>query len=256
MIKKVTRKQLYERKWLALKEDSLNPSLSRKRLKDNARTAIRDLTLIAEIIPQNEFYDVFDEEIMKKFLMALFYSPERRHDKCMTNAELASLFVDVGTNICIEKYETDNYETPNSAKPVIDYLNNTINICNEIGYKTKLQRIQKESGGKFVFMLKEVYKDDSRFDDYLIDEYSILGFFDKSIEKIDYGSLPSKIIITLYPKGSSKEDVDFQHIGIVTLNLNFANLICNITYSPFGGDEIAKELRIKKKGADYIFLKK
>ena len=64
-----------------------------------------------------------------------------------------------------------------------------------------------------------------------------------------------KIVITLYPKGSSKEDVDFQHIGIVTLNLNFANLICNITYSPFSGDEIAKELRIKKKGADYIFLK-
>lgn len=256
MLRKETRKKLNERKWLAIKEDGSNPSLSRKRLKDNARTAIRDLTLIAKMIPQNEFYDVFDEEIMKKFLVALFYSPERRHDKFMTNVELASIFVEIGTNICIEKYETDNYETPNAAKPVIDYLKNTINICNEIGHKTKHQRIQKDSDGKFVFTLKEVYKDDSRFDDYLTDEHSILGLFDKSIKNIGYGSLPKEIIITLYPKLTSEEDVDFQPIGIVTLNLNFADLTCNVTYSPLSGYEIVKELNIRKKGADYIFLKK
>ena len=125
--------------------------------------------------------------------MAIFYSKERRNfDRFDYNAELASILVEIGVNICVTKYEVDNFETPNSAKPAIDYLHNTINICNEIGYKTKLQRFQKDSGGKFVLTLKEVYKDDSRFDDYLMEEYSILGFFDKSIKDIGYGSLPRK----------------------------------------------------------------
>ncbi len=256
MFKKVTRKKLLERKWLGIKEDGSNPALSRKRIKDNARASIRDLTLLAKIIPQNEFYDVFDEEILRKFLLAIFYSPERRLDGFMTNAELASILVDIGVGICIVKYEADNYETPHSAKPVIDYLNNTIKICSEVGYKSKLERIKKESSGKFVFMLKEVYKEDSRFDEYIIRELDTPEFFDKTIENIGYGALPTKIVITVVPKGSSKEDDDYQFIGIVTLNLDFDKLICEINYSPFSGDKIAKELHIRKKGDDYVLLKK
>lgn len=235
MFKNATRKKLLQHKWLEGFEDDKNPSLSRSRIKEGAKRGIRDLTLLAKVVPQNDLDDVFSEENVNDLLNAIFFSNQRSFNNTFySNAELASILVSIGVSVCVSKYSADNSEYPNTAQPVIDYLNKTIDICYEIGNKAKLERIEKETNLKLICILEDIgHKDSEKFDSYLTKEFNLPMVFDKTIKNGNPNSLKKQIVITINP--ITKGDEDFEYIGIVTLDLDFINGVCNVLYSPSHG---------------------
>jgi hypothetical protein len=65
---------------------------------------------------------------------------------------LASEIVQTGITACINEYRKWNKDTPESSGPTIEYLNKAVAICNEIGFKSRMNAMEKELSGKREFI--------------------------------------------------------------------------------------------------------
>jgi hypothetical protein len=257
MFNEELRKKLTEQGWLgAFKEDS-NPWQTRRRIKDSASKEIRDLTLLAKILPDNEFQEVFNKESLKEFFESLFYFNERnKMDSHNYDADLASEFVSIGVGICSSKYQSLNADSPNTAKPVLEYLQRTIDICNEIGYKNRIEMIEKEANKKnqkYICRLEEIgRKDASKFYGYLVKELNLSPYFDivqaKTTTENDINH--KEFFFKLEELGSEA------YIGLVVLDVFYDKNICKLSFDGIGGNKIEKELIVNKSGKNYLLLEK
>jgi hypothetical protein len=90
------RKQLNEHGWLGVGKEDSNPWQVRRRIKDNASSEFRNLTLLAKKLPEEEFKEVFDKDSLRDFFVSLFFSDERyKMDNPSYNADLASEFLSI-----------------------------------------------------------------------------------------------------------------------------------------------------------------
>lgn len=269
LLSKHHRKVLLEQTWSDFIKNESNPSQSRRRILDNASEAIRDLTLIAKKLPNDDFYNVFTEKTLISLLKSLFYEGERLKDSDLSSdAELASLVASLSIRVCRDEYASLNKYMPNSAQPVIDYFDRTIAICEETGYRTQLERIEKEfikKNNEYICRVEEIQnKDRNRFLDYAKQELDIdLSFFHISIETRYRDDNHRDIIIFIeqYEGGD--------HIGTITLSIDFNKNTCDLLYEPASNadfvdgaivynddDNVNIGLIVKPFGKYHLLLKK
>jgi hypothetical protein len=262
LLSKEQRKMLLEHNWSYFMKEDTNPSQSRRRVIEKASTSLRDLTIIANRLPKEELDKIFNEKILQKLLFNILYSKDRE-EYVNFNAELASFLVSFAIPFCLSKYKSLNQETPQTAQPVIDYINRAKDICKEIGYKTKIERIEKESKQKnqqYICRIDEIgKKDEHRFFNFVTNELNLYEYIDiTKIQTKGHNIFHKEIIIDLTEWGTEK------FIGDIRLDIHFdSDLdggICKLVYTP---DDASpddgfkhKELVVKKSGNDYILLKK
>jgi hypothetical protein len=91
---------------------------------------------------------------------------------------LATLLIRHSIPICIQEYEKLNIDTPKSAKPTIDYLSKSMEICTEIGYKSKIVKMEREAKEKNLKMIciwEEInFKHKEKFKDHILKEMKIV----------------------------------------------------------------------------------
>jgi hypothetical protein len=199
--------------------------------------------------PNDKLHDIFNEKSLDELLQSLFMFYKSGNDikSRLPDVKLATLLVRTGLLICIWEYQEWNKDTPESAKPTIDYLYKSMTICNEIGYKSRLNMIEKEASAKklnFICIWEDIGgKDKDRFERYILNEfnphkpvviseerlvYDVRISVDKKLEKefhlfeFDIASLPEdgvfigKVRISINPKENNAKmmfyDIDEQEI--------------------------------------------
>lgn len=150
------RSRISERNWLDIKGRESNPYQFWHRIRGQANTAINDLVLLANKLPEEKQEEIFSYANMKRLVESVL----AKKDKYMTapdklsdvrRTQLAALLVEEGLKICMEKYESLLSETPPLTEPTTDHLNRTKTICKEIAYAVDLHE------RKFAKEEKELY---------------------------------------------------------------------------------------------------
>jgi hypothetical protein len=139
---------------------------------------------------------------------------------------------------------------------VLEYLQRTIDICNEIGYKTRIEMIEKDANKKnlkYICMLEEIgHKNDSKFHDYLVKEIKLHNsFFDIIKLRAVRNEINRKVIFIKLQERESNEQ-----LGIVLLDVSYDKNICKLLYNSYEGIYKEKELIVNKSGDNYILLEK
>ncbi len=165
MLDKKQRKILLEQNLVTLLKESSNPYQAWDRLKRKCTTALKDLYLVAVKSPDEKLRQIFNEDNIWNLLYALFVEdksdPQMALNIRSVDLNLASLFADFSISACIKEYEKWNKDTPESAKPTIDHLIRAQAICKEIGYKYRLDLMEKENNkdkSKFICIWEEINK--------------------------------------------------------------------------------------------------
>jgi hypothetical protein len=72
---------------------------------------------------------------------------------------LASELVLTGITACINEYRKWNKDIPESSGPTIEYLNKSVAICKEIGFKSRMNAMEKglSEKRKFIGIWEEIY---------------------------------------------------------------------------------------------------
>lgn len=195
-----------------------------EKIKKKCEQALRDLTLIALKSSSDELNEIFNEDSLRGLLYGLFLMDksdlELQLKPRSADLQLASIFVSVCIHVCISEYEKWNKDTPESSTPTIDYLKKAIAICKEIGYKHKLDLIEKDSIEnklKFICIWEEIsHKHLDRFVNYLMKYLvEIMGIRDPVKLYCDINN-PKVKEFSIIDLVSSDDDL---YLGKVTVNI-------------------------------------
>ena len=150
-----------------------------KRIRDQSIRALSDLSLLAEKSPNNKLRQIFNENTIKDLLFAIFLidRSESKLKERSADVQLAAEFVRIGIDVCMSEYEKWNKDNPESSKPTMDYLDKAVAICNEIGFKSRMNLMEKESNEnkyKLICIWEETdRKNKDKFDQYILKEMKI-----------------------------------------------------------------------------------
>src|SRR5918996_2380154 len=150
MLSKSVRKNLYEHGWMWIQKHDINPSQTWQRLKKHSLTAIYDLTLLANKLPEDKQEEIFSpnriEDLIAQIIYIGFFS--QSHESFNSRkSEIASRLIKRGIDLNIEQYVNSSPETPSLIKPTLDHLKQTVDICSDISYKMRLRNIDEEVKG-------------------------------------------------------------------------------------------------------------
>jgi hypothetical protein len=155
MLEKVTRKELLKHNWLDYARNHSNSSVALKRFRDQAQRAINDLALFAEKLPEETQQEIFNYSNTNMLFSAILKGGPDGQDSSQYNArrtELAALLVRRGSYFCIEQYESKIETSSILNKSNINNLKNSIDICDTIAFKTKLQEIRSVEPKDRIFL--------------------------------------------------------------------------------------------------------
>lgn len=241
-----------------------NPYQLWHRMKDNCLLALSDLTLIASKCPNEKLQQIFNEASLRELLQYIFLSDRSEKDSKgrMPDIKLASVFVNIGIQTCIYEYEKWNRDTPETSKPTIDHLHQTMAICKEIGYKATLNLIEQEhrvKNLKYICIWEEIErKNKDKFKNYVLNnvEYETndpSSVFQVLLKKSTANEKEFHVFETPpipldYESARSSELVDF--ICIVKININPIENKGKIVFYNNENEEIkSKNITIKKYGS-------
>ncbi|MGB7632385.1 MAG: hypothetical protein WBL68_01550 [Nitrososphaeraceae archaeon] len=150
MLSKSMRKKLNEHNWLWIEKQDSNPSQTWQRLKKLSVTAINDLTLLANKLPEDKQEEIFSpnrvEDLIAQIIYIGFFSQSHENFNSR-KSEIAARLIKRGIDLSINQYMNSSPETPSLIKPTLDHLNQTVDICSDISYKMKLKNIDEEVEG-------------------------------------------------------------------------------------------------------------
>lgn len=167
MLQDDTRKRLKEHGWLEIAKKHSNPHLALNRLREQGIEAIKDLMLLAQTLPTNTVKEIFNYEnvdelvesiltgtttvdpvykfIRKKPVVDFVNNPWRTH--------LASLLVTEGIDYCMQQYKSEIEKDSILNEPVMNQLQKSRDICDQIAFKMRLSQIQSiERQEKLVYL--------------------------------------------------------------------------------------------------------
>ena len=150
MLPKLTRKKLVEHTWVEIARKDSNPYQTLHRLQRKAITAINDLALIAQKLPDEAQKEIFSYTNIKRLASAILRGNEPIAGNTTTivdvrRIELAALLVRVGIWICIEQYQTKVEQDSDLNDLTINHLLRALDICNAISFKMKLPQVEEEA---------------------------------------------------------------------------------------------------------------
>ena len=144
------RKRISERNWLDIEKQDSNPSQLWRRLKEESITAINDLILLANRLPDDKQREIFSptrvEDLITQIIYIGFFSQSHENFNSR-KSEIAARLIKRGIDLIINQYMNTSSETPSLIKPTLDHLNQSVDICNDISYKMKLKNIDEELKG-------------------------------------------------------------------------------------------------------------
>ena len=147
MLSKPMRKKLKEHNWLQIEKLDSNPSQTWQRLKKHSVTAIYDLTLLANKLPEDKQEEIFSpsrvEDLITQIIYIGFFSQSHENFNSR-KSEIAARLIKRGIDLSINQYVNSSPETPSLIKPTLDHLNQAVDICSDISYKMKLKNIDEE----------------------------------------------------------------------------------------------------------------
>ena len=238
MLSKQQRKRLLEVTWSKFMEEDLNSSQTKSRIIDNSNTAIRDLTLLARKLPDEEFQKIFKEKSIVSFYKSLLHDSERLKDSSFSSdTELASLIASVSIKFCRDRYVSLNRYTPHIAQTVVEHLDRSIAIIEEIGHKIQLEHIEKETTKKnqrYICRIEEIAgKDKFRFIDFATEELDLgidLHHFYTNIKTRQNGDNRNLVLLTF------AFEVGGAAFGKIVLDIDYGKSVCKFFYYSDTGD--------------------
>jgi hypothetical protein len=150
MLPKPTRRKLIVHTWVEIARRDSNRYQTLHRLQRNAIMAIKDLTLIAQKLPDEAQREIFSYTNIKKFTSAILKENELvvGNSTSMVDVrriELAALLVRLGIWICIEQYQTKIEQDSDLNDLTINHLLRARDICNAISFKMRLPQVKEEA---------------------------------------------------------------------------------------------------------------
>ena len=200
MLSKQLRKNLSERNWLNIERQESNPSQTWLRLKKQSITAINDLILLANKLPEDKQKEIFSPARVEALVVQILYLgifSQSHKDFNSRKSEIAARLIKRGIDLNINQYVNSSPDTPSLIKPTLDHLRQTVDICNDISYKMKLNSIDEEMEGseyRYLFSWKNM----------LTREESRLISFILSKTGDDFAQ-----IINVQNKGNNRRVIDF-----------------------------------------------
>ena len=156
MLSKSIRKKIFERDWVTIEKRESNPSQFWRRLKNQSITAINDLILLANKLPEDKQGEIFSPTRIEAFVAQILDLGElglSHKDFNSRKSEIAARLVKRGIDLNICQYVESSPDTPSLIKPTLNHLRQTVNICDDISYKMKLKNIEeKEEGSKYRYL--------------------------------------------------------------------------------------------------------
>ncbi len=150
MFTKPTRRKLIEHTWVEIARKDSNPYQTLHRLQRMAITAMNDLTLFAQRLPDEAQKEIFSYTNIKKLTSAILGENELILGNStpivdVRRIELAALLVRLGIWICIEQYRTKIEQDSDLNDLTINHLLRARDICNAISFKMRLPQVEEEA---------------------------------------------------------------------------------------------------------------
>ena len=146
MFEKLTRKELSELDWVDFLKKGGNPYQKQKRITHDCQKAMRDLSLLATVVPYKDQSEIFNDGLVERLIGDLLgirksilpvnpVEPEldRRRVK------LAAMMIEKSIGYCKFQLRRVMPETPSLTEPILKHLGETISICNDIANKVELE---------------------------------------------------------------------------------------------------------------------
>jgi hypothetical protein len=144
------RKQIKQQKWSDIIKKDSNPTQKWIRLRDRANSAISDLKLLADRLPDNRQQEIFDYAKIREFLSTILRQPvwlDSNHDKFdARRTRLAAILAEESLKKCIDQYKNKIEKSDVFNKQNVSLLENAISLCNEIAIR--IQWLETESKTK------------------------------------------------------------------------------------------------------------
>jgi hypothetical protein len=175
---------LQEYNWNQLKEKIANSSQNLNRWKDQSNTALYDLSLIAKKIPEVTQENIFTREKMEPLILNILKMTFALGQPCVSinkldtrRARLCAMLIDRCTKFCISQYALLEQRASALTRPLINQLQQSVEICNEIANKIELEDLRNFSSrptNLYLFNWEDVTKKDRRrLEDFLYEDTSL-----------------------------------------------------------------------------------
>jgi hypothetical protein len=171
LLSKTTRKHLMEYNWdYAEKKDS-NPSQTRSRLRNNLKTVLNELVLIADKLPEKELNEIFASKSLEPFVRSLIDPLIAQKLLDPRRTRLSAMMIEICVHFCIRQIEFFMDETPNFKEPIVSRLRESIEISNDLANKIELDELRSKGNKEnlvYLFNWSEALKrDKARVDDFI-----------------------------------------------------------------------------------------
>ncbi len=139
MIGKPLRKKLFNHNWLDATRTDSNRSQTWARLRSHVNLALDDLSLLAEHLPNDKQEEIFTYQRVHPLIKKILFQPiwETDHDdRDFRRTYLAAEIAEECITKCIKQYKKIE---PNEilTKPVVEKLQEAMEICNQIALRQK-----------------------------------------------------------------------------------------------------------------------
>jgi hypothetical protein len=141
------RRKLNEQNWLRIIEQDSNATQTWKRLRDKAITAINDLILLAEKLPDDKQEEIFNKHNIDKLANSILLPLRKDFDYDEYDSRrtrLAAILAEKGIKKCIS--QTTKIIRPGLlSEELIPGLRKSISSCNEIAIETEARNVESQS---------------------------------------------------------------------------------------------------------------
>ncbi|MGH9982498.1 MAG: hypothetical protein ACRD8W_00905 [Nitrososphaeraceae archaeon] len=142
------RKKLIEHNWEAIERESSNPTQAWHRVSKQCTTALDDLILLAQRIPESKQREIYSTKKIDQLLCSLLMMEENHsssYSPSPRKIELAALLVERGINMNVFHYSRLEQDTPSLIGPTVNHLRQSVSMCNDISYKIRLKNAEAEA---------------------------------------------------------------------------------------------------------------
>jgi predicted nucleic acid-binding protein len=169
-----------------MEEDS-NATQTWKRLKDNAITAITDIILLAEKLPNDKQEEIFNIHNIDKLANSILFPLRKDFDYDEDDSRrtrLAAILAEKGIRKCISQYS--RITRPEFSEDQITGLRKSISKCNEIALQVELRKAESRNIKlRYLFDWNKVFDSDgnNELKQFLKDKYNQDWVEDVQVER-------------------------------------------------------------------------
>jgi hypothetical protein len=164
MLESQTRDKFKTNNWSKIIGNESNPHQFINRLRSRVNSALKDLSLIAERLPDKEFGKVFNVEGLGVFLKSLTLyqnDPDSKLIKRPQNHKIRLLLVERGLAELKDMTEKEYAHIPNLSRLISTKVNETYGICKDLLLDIERKELEKEAFNKdrlFLFKFSDLYE--------------------------------------------------------------------------------------------------